>query len=267
MASLRSSPIDLCVIPRTGGSKGDAIHVEESLKVHLTVCGRVTTDTVDRVTSLPLRLVLVDDHEMILYGLAAMLAHFPDAVEVVGSAMSAAEAMSLIATTTPDVVLCDVRLGRDSGVDLVGQLSRSHPAVKVVMLTVYDDEHYLFQALRAGARGFLLKRIDGRELIGHLSRVQDGDVVVDPTVAGRVALSAANVGSGDYWPGARHGLTQRESEVLALLVAGHSNRSVAGKLMISQDTVKSHIRSLYRKLDVQDRAAATALALREGMFQ
>lgn len=267
MAILRASSIDLSVIPRTGGSEGDAIHVEESWKVHLTVCGRATTDIVDRVTSLPLRLVLVDDHEMILYGLAAMLAHFPDDVEVVGSAMSAAEAKSLIATTTPDVVLCDVRLGRDSGVDLVRQLSRSHPAVKVVMLTVYDDEHYLFQALRAGARGFLLKRIDGRELIGHLRRVEDGEVVVDPTVAGRVALSAANVGSGEYWPGARHGLTQRESEVLALLVAGHSNRSLAGKLVISQDTVKSHIRSLYRKLDVQDRAAATAMALREGMFQ
>ena len=91
--------------------------------------------------------------------------------------------------------------------------------------------------------------------------------MIDPALAGRVAMSAAKISSGEYWPGANLGLTQRESEVLALVVSGHSNRGIAGKLVISEDTVKTHIRSLYRKLDVQDRGGAIAFALREGIFQ
>lgn len=215
----------------------------------------------------PLRLVLVDDHEMVLHGLLAMLMHFGSDVEVVGTATSLDRARREIATTLPDIVLSDVRLGRDSGLDLVRELARTHPDVKVVMLTVYDDEHYLFQALRAGAQGYILKRVDAAELVGHLKRVADGEVAIDPALAGRVALSAARISSGEFWPGANLGLTQRESEVLDLLVAGHSNRSVAATLVVSEDTVKTHIRSLYRKLEVQDRAGAIAVALREGLFR
>lgn len=214
-----------------------------------------------------LRLVLVDDHEMVLHGLNAMLSHFDDDVVIVGVATSLDEARRVIAHERPDVVLSDVRLGRDSGLDLVAELARTHPDIKVVMLTVYDDEHYLFQALRVGAKGYVLKRIDARELVGHLRRVAEGDVVIDPALAGRVAMSAARLSAGEYWPGANLGLTQRESEVLALLVAGHSNRGIAGELVVSEDTVKTHIRGLYRKLDVTDRAGATALALREGLFR
>lgn len=219
----------------------------------------------DRTT--PLRLVLVDDHEMVLHGLTAMLAHFTEDVTIAGTETTLARAERLIAQTRPDIVLSDVRIGRDSGLDLVEHLARSQPDVKVVMLTVYDDEHYLFQALRVGAKGYILKRIDARELVGHLRRVAEGDVVIDPALAGRVAMSAARISSGEFWPGANIGLTQRESEVLSLLVSGHSNRGIAGKLVISEDTVKTHIRGLYRKLDVQDRAGAIAFALREGLFQ
>ena len=215
----------------------------------------------------PLRLVLVDDHEMVLHGLTAMLSHFADEVRIVGTETSLARAERLIAETGPDIVLSDVRIGRDSGLDLVEHLGRTHPEIKVVMLTVYDDEHYLFQALRVGAKGYILKRIDARELVGHLHRVAEGDVVIDPALAGRVAMSAARISSGEFWPGANIGLTQRESEVLALLVSGHSNRGIAAKLVISEDTVKTHIRGLYRKLEVQDRAGAIAFALREGLFQ
>lgn len=215
----------------------------------------------------PLRLVLVDDHEMVLHGLLAMLAHFASDVEVVATATSLERARREIATAQPDIVLSDVRLGRDSGLDLVRELARTQPDVKVVMLTVYDDEHYLFQALRAGAQGYILKRVDAAELVGHLRRVAEGEVAIDPALAGRVALSAARISAGEFWPGANLGLTQRESEVLDLLVAGHSNRSVAATLVVSEDTVKTHIRSLYRKLDVQDRAGAIAVALREGLFR
>lgn len=219
------------------------------------------------MSSPAMRLVLVDDHEMVLQGLTAMLSHFPAEADVVGTATCRAQALAVVAQTLPDIVLCDVRLGRDSGLDLTANLLASHPDVKVVLLTVYDDEHYLFQALRAGARGYILKRVDARELVGHLRRVDAGEVVIDPALAGRVALSAARLHAGEFWPGANLGLTQRESEVLSLVVSGHSNKGIAGKLVISEDTVKTHIRGLYRKLAVQDRGGAIAVALREGLFQ
>lgn len=203
---------------------------------------------------------------MVLHGLGAMLAHFPDEVVIVDQATSAAAALALVAELKPDVVLCDVRLGKESGLDLCRQITTQYPATKVVHLTVYDDEHYLFQALRVGASGYILKRIDGQELVAHLRRVREGETVVDPTLAGRVALSAARLSAGEFWSGAHLGLTQRESEVLELLVSGHSNKAVAGKLVVSEDTVKTHIRGLYRKLGVSDRSGAIAVALREGLF-
>lgn len=214
----------------------------------------------------PLRLVLVDDHEMVLQGLTAMLGHFRDQVQIVGQATSAEVASGVIAQTRPDVVLCDVRVGRESGIDLCRVIVRQYPDIKVVLLTVYDDEHYLYQALRVGASGYILKRIDGAELVGHLARVREGETVIDPALAGRVALSAARLTAGEFWPGAHLGLTQRESEVLELLVSGHSNKAVASKLVVSEDTVKTHIRGLYRKLGVSDRSGAIAVALREGLF-
>lgn len=213
------------------------------------------------------RVVLVDDHEMVLHGLLAMLDQYADRVEVAGRATTADEALAVVAAERPDVVLSDVRLGRDSGLDLCRRLVAQHPATKVVFLTVYDDEHYLYQALRAGAVGYVLKRVGGAELVEHLDRVADGDIVVDPTLAGRVAASAARLEAGEFWPGAHLGLTQRESEVLALLVAGYSNKAVAAELVVSEDTVKTHIRGLYRKLEVTDRGGAVAVALREGLFR
>src|SRR5580765_4543674 len=180
----------------------------------------------------PMRLVLVDDHEMVLHGLAAMLGHFPEYVTIVGSATAATEALTLVATERPDVVLSDVRIGKESGLDLCRQITTQYPDTKVVLLTVYDDEHYLYQALRVGASGYILKRIDGQELISHLSRVGEGETVVDHALAGRVALSAARLSAGEFWSGAHLGLTQRESEVLELLVSGHSNKGVASKLVV-----------------------------------
>lgn len=214
-----------------------------------------------------IRLVMVDDHAMVLHGVAAMLSHFRDDVAIVGTATNLADALSLVTTERPDVLLCDVRLGKDSGLDLCRQTKTVCPDTRVVFLTVYEDEQYLYQSLRAGASGFVLKRVDGVELVGHLRRVMDGDLVIDPTLAGRIALSAARINAGEFWAGAHLGLTQRESEVLSLVVANHSNKGIAAKLVISEDTVKTHIRGLYRKLGVSDRGGAIAVALREGLFQ
>jgi DNA-binding NarL/FixJ family response regulator len=214
----------------------------------------------------PLRVVLVDDHQMVLDGLKAMLSRHADKIEVVGEASTRARALEVIGATDPDIVLLDVRLRGESGLDLCADLLRRKPSRKVVFLTVYDDEQYLFQALRVGAAGFLLKRVDGPELVEHLQRVREDVIVVDPTLAGRVAASAARLHSGEFWPGAHLGLTQRESEVLALMVTGLSNKAIASRLVVSEETVKSHVRGIYRKFATGDRAQAVAFALREGIF-
>jgi DNA-binding NarL/FixJ family response regulator len=222
--------------------------------------------TVHVMNGRPMRLVIVDDHQMVLDGLKAMLGPYQEQVEVVGEASDPAEAVRLVTALSPDAVLLDVRLRGASGLDLCGDILAARPACKVVFLTVYDDEQYLYQALRVGASGFLLKRIRGGELVDYLRRIADGEVLIDPSLAGRVALSAARLRSGEFWPGAHLGLTQRESEVLSLLVAGLSNRAIAAKLVVSEETVKTHSRGIYRKLGVSDRAAAVTAALREGVF-
>lgn len=214
-----------------------------------------------------IRIVMADDHEMILEGVKAMLEDFTDVVEVVGTATTSDDALSVLRETRPDVLLCDIRLGRDSGLDLCRRARETVEDLEVVFLTVYEDEQYLYQALRVDAAGYVLKRVDGAELVGHLERVMDGEVVIDPSLAGRIAMSAARLNAGEFWPGAHLGLTQRESEVLALLVANLSNKGIAAKLVVSEDTVKTHIRGLYRKLGVSDRGGAIAVALREGLYQ
>jgi DNA-binding NarL/FixJ family response regulator len=215
----------------------------------------------------PVRIVLVDDHEMVLQGLRAMLARFSGRVRVVGEAAEAEEAERLVTGLDPDVVLCDVRLRGSSGLDLCRRLVELDSDRRVVLLSVYDDEQYLYQALRAGAAGYLLKRVSGEELVAHLERANAGETVVDAGLAGRAAAAAARLQAGEFWPGARLGLSQRESEVLALMVAGLSNQAIAGKLVVGLETVKSHVRAVYRKLSVADRAGAVAVALREGIFQ
>lgn len=214
-----------------------------------------------------MRVVLVDDHEMVLQGLKAMLARFLGRIRVVGEAADAETAERVVAALDPDVVLCDVRLRGSSGLDLCKRLIETEPRRRVVLLSVYDDEQYLYQALRAGAAGYLLKRVTGEELVKQLELVQAGETVVDSTLAGRAAASAARLQSGEFWPGAHLGLSHRESEVLALLVAGLSNRAIAAKLVVGDETVKSHVRAIYRKLSVGDRAGAVAAALREGIFR
>ncbi|MGI8721457.1 MAG: response regulator [Geodermatophilaceae bacterium] len=214
----------------------------------------------------PLRVVLVDDHPMVLEGLKAMLARRAGEVRIVGQASNSDDAFRVVGDLRPDVVVLDVRLGQDSGLDVCQRLLARDPACRVVFLTVYDDEQYLFQALRAGAVGYLLKRVDGRQLVEHLQEVRAGEIVIDAALAGRATASAARLAAGEFWPGAHLGLTQRESEVLSLMVAGHHNRAIASRLVVGEETVKSHVSSVYRKLEVSDRSAAVASALREGLF-
>ncbi|MGH3694891.1 MAG: response regulator [Pseudonocardiaceae bacterium] len=226
----------------------------------------MSSATVRRVRD-PLRVVVVDDHQMVLDGLRAMLAPYSDRVEIVGEATEPDLALKVITGQEPDITLLDVRLRGSSGLDLCAEIHKRQPGSKVVFLTVYDDEQYLYQALRLGAAGFLLKRVRGAELVDHLQRIHQGEILIDPSLAAKVAMSVAHLRGGEFWPGARLGLTQRESEVLELMVAGLSNRAIAGRLTVSEETVKTHARGIYRKLDVSDRSGAVAAALREGVFR
>lgn len=215
----------------------------------------------------PVRIFLVDDHEMVLQGLTSMLMPFQGRIQVVGQATAAEDAVDVVPGLNPDIVLCDVRLQGASGLDLCRRLLELNSTRRVVLLSVYDDEQYLFQALRVGASGYLLKQISGEELVRQLERVHAGERVIDTALAGRAAETAARLASGEFWPGARLGLTHRESEVLSFMVTGMSNRGIAQRLVVGEETVKSHVRSIYRKLDVSDRAGAVAVALREGIFR
>src|ERR1700739_95089 len=141
----------------------------------------------------PVRIVLGDDHEMVIEGLKAMLAAFSERVQVVGHAVGAERALAVIEELNPDIVLCDVRMQGSSGLDLCQALRARDPERKVVMLSVYDDEQYLFQAMRVGASGYLLKSIGSDELVRQLELVHNGETVIDPGMAVRAADTAARL--------------------------------------------------------------------------
>ncbi|WP_073456796.1 response regulator [Pseudonocardia thermophila] len=215
----------------------------------------------------PIRVLLVDDHEMVLAGLKAMLAQFSGRVRVVGESVGADGVLDAVEALRPDIVLCDVRMQGVSGLDLCRSIRERFEDTRVVLLSVYDDEQYLFQALRAGASGYLLKQVSGDELVRQLELAITGVTVIDTVLAGRAVDTAARLKRDEFWPGARHGLSQRESEVLSLVVNGLSNKQIAERLVVGEETVKSHLRSIYRKLGVNDRTGAVATALREGIFK
>ena len=135
----------------------------------------------------------------------------------------------------------------------------------MVIFTNDADERRLFEALRLGVSGYLLKSLSGTQLADHLMRVHDGQVVVDPTMATGIAMRAAHGRGRGMWPGSELGLSRRESEVLVLLARGLSNRLIADELVLGEETIKTHLRSIYRKLGVNDRAQAVATALRQGI--
>ena len=214
----------------------------------------------------PIRIVMVDDHRIVREGLRAML-HGMDEIEIVGEAEDLEGALAAIEESKPDVVLLDLRLQRSSGLDACRTIVEKHPDVRVVFLTVYEDEQYVFEALRAGGRGYMLKKASAEDLVRILEAVRQGDVVIDPALGGQIALRAAAMSAGREWPGAQLGLTQRESEVLTELVKGLDNKAIGRELYISEDTVKSHVKAILRKLGVKDRSQAVALALRQGLVR
>jgi DNA-binding NarL/FixJ family response regulator len=215
---------------------------------------------------LPVRVVLVNDEQIIIDGLRTMLARHGDQVKVVGRVLASEDLASTIPDLGADIILVDLHIDGASGLELAARLLADRPPFRVVIFTDDSEERRLYEALRLGVAGYLLKSLNGVQLADHLVRVAEGQVVVDPTMATRIALRGAQFGGPEMWPGSQLSLSQRESQVMALLVEGLSNRLIAAQLVVGEETVKTHLRSIYRKLGVNDRSHAVATVMRLGIF-
>ncbi len=204
-----------------------------------------------------IRLLVVDDHPVVRQGITAVLRWEPD-LEIVGEAADGREALRLILEHRPDVVLLDLRLPEMSGVEVMQQACVQAPEVRFLVLTTYDTDSYIAPALAAGARGYLLKDASLDELLRGVRAVMEGRAALEPAVAARLLDRMADPQGSE--------LSDREREVLRLLVAGASNKGVAQQLHLSENTVKAHISHIFNKLGVQSRAEAVAVALQRGLI-
>jgi DNA-binding NarL/FixJ family response regulator len=217
------------------------------------------------VTAEPIRVATVEDDPRYRASLETLVRH-ADEFELVGSFGSPAEALASLegAASWPDLVLMDLQLPGMSGVECTRRLKALHPEVAVVMLTVFEDRAHLVEAITAGADGYLLKRTPAGQLLEQLRSVMAGGSPLSAGVARTVLEIVRQIGIGSD-PATAVDLTPREREVLSCLVQGMSYKAVARGLGISIDTVRSHIRAVYRKLQVNNVAEAVGRALREGL--
>lgn len=207
-----------------------------------------------------IRVLIVDDHEMVREGLMAMLQPERD-IEVVGQTGSGAAVVDLVESTRPDVVLLDARLPDVSGVEVCRRLSQSHPDVAVVILTTYTDPDLVQECIQAGARGYVVKDVERFSLKESIRAVYRGQSVLAPQVAGHVMEGARNrqqAGSR------RAALSESQVSILRLISRGHSNREIAAEVHLSENTVKTHIQEIFRKLGVRNRVEAAILAGKSG---
>jgi DNA-binding NarL/FixJ family response regulator len=210
-----------------------------------------------------LRVVAVDDHPVFLRGLVACLEDAPD-IEIAGVATDGESALEVIAEAEPDVVLLDLNLPRLDGVGVLQRLRAAGKDLPVLMLTMYEDERGLRVAFDAGARGYLLKGSDQAAILAALRTVVEGGVVVGRELADRLTSLVAGVPVGPA-PRRVADLSERETEVLALMAAGRSNAEIVGELVVSTKTVRNHITHIFTKLGVANRAEAVARAHELGL--
>ncbi|MDP9240746.1 MAG: response regulator transcription factor [Actinomycetota bacterium] len=216
----------------------------------------------------PIRVLVVDDHALFRRGLEMVLEQEPD-IEVVGEAGDGSQAVQKSIETAPDIVLMDVRMPRGSGIEACLAIKEAVPSAKIIMLTISDEELDLYEAIKAGATGYLLKEISIEEVASAIRAVQNGQSLISPSMASKLLTEfAIMVKRGDekeQVPTPR--LTDREMEVLRLVARGLNNRDIAKELFISENTVKNHVRNILEKLQLHSRMEAVVYAVREKLLE
>jgi two-component system NarL family response regulator len=215
-----------------------------------------------------IRVLVVDDHALFRRGLQMVLEQEDD-IEVVGEAGDGAEAVDKAAETMPDIVLMDVRMPKRGGIDACTAIKDVVPSAKIIMLTISDEEGDLYDAIKAGASGYLLKEISIEEVATAIRAVNEGQSLISPSMASKLLTEFASmIKRGDerqQLPTPR--LTDREMEVLKLVAKGMNNRDIAKQLFISENTVKNHIRNILEKLQLHSRMEAVVYAVREKLLE
>jgi DNA-binding NarL/FixJ family response regulator len=213
----------------------------------------------------PVRVLIVDDDDLMRAGLRGVLSS-DEAIEVVGVAADGRDAVYRTRLLQPDVVLMDVRMPNVDGISATHELLASFPEVKVVILTTFEQDDYIFGALSAGASGFLLKRTAPEELVAAVHTIAAGDSLLSPPVTSRVIGRMARQPAPDASRDARlDELTPREREVLGLVARGLSNGEIAATLVVEESTVKTHVKRILAKLGVRDRVQAVIFAYESGL--
>lgn len=210
-----------------------------------------------------MRVLLADDHALVRDGIASLLGAWD--MDVVGQANDGVEAVEFAQALRPDVVLMDINMPRLGGLDATRQIKARLPETKIVMLTVSDDEHDLFEAVKAGAEGYLLKNMAGAEFGQMLVGLASGIPAVSRSLAGKLLAEFGRQVRQEPVPRKVEELTERERDVLQLIARGATNREVARRLVISENTVNFHVKNILGKLHAHTRAEAAVRALQEGM--
>ena len=212
-----------------------------------------------------IRVLIADDQGMVRSGFTVLLNAQPD-IEVIAEASNGQEAIAYAASLHPDVILMDVRMPVLDGLQATRQITAMPDPPKILVLTTFDLDDYVYEALRGGASGFLLKDASARELADAVRLVAAGDALLAPGVTRRLIAEFARLG-GPRAPSRKHldGLTERESEVLGLLARGLSNGEIAGHLVVAEQTVKTHVSRILTKLGLRDRTQAVILAYETGL--
>jgi DNA-binding NarL/FixJ family response regulator len=209
-----------------------------------------------------MKVIICDDQAIVRDGLAMLLKLEKD-IEIVGTATDGSEAMDLVSQKEPDLILMDLKMPVLNGVEAIRQIKASHPRVKILVLTTYDDDEWVFDAVRAGASGYLLKDTPRDELVAAIRGTVAGKSYVDPSVAGKLLDLASSHQTGPTNIIAEK-LTDREIQILHLIAKGLSNTVIADRLFLSEGTVRNHVSSILAKLGVSDRTQAAVVAIQHG---
>ena len=210
-----------------------------------------------------MKVLICDDQAIIREGIELLL-RLEEDIKVVGTAANGYEAIRLAEQHQPDLILMDLKMPEMNGVEATHRIGRQFPEMKVLVLTTFDEDEWLFDALRAGAAGYLLKDTPRADLVEAIRGTVEGKTYVDPTVAGRIVEQAIDQATQPPTQ-ITDTLTEREIAVLQLLAAGHSNQEISRELHLSKGTVRNHISAIYRKLEVNDRTQAALIAIRHGL--